>query len=288
MKHAFCLLALGMGTLTLTACGGNDNSTHHTTPVAHTHETAPSTTPSNSNTTTTPSATAQFQTKYELSADDDTRKTLKQHLNINDFSLDDTTANGVPTKSLSQFPQGLSTQVVRYAGIVKDNNKPIVAQNTLRIYQQPNSVVIGLKSNGVQYDGKSYFENAPFGLELMDGNPTKTLPTAGTFNYVGKAFNENSEGSFNYAIDFGAKTGQGSFNLNGKSAKLDKSAINPHVQIHSKKQNKSVQAFGIAGTISGDYQGKYGLVIFGDHAEEVLGGAEAENGSPIIFGGSKQ
>lgn len=299
MKHAFCLLALGMGTLTLTACGGGDNSTHHTTPVAHTHETAPSTTPnhsanttpSNSNTTTTPSATNnKLQGSYPIFKADG----IKRETHASSLSNVKITDNGQTIGTELDFatlPQGLSTHNLQTnldANTGGQTTKVLINEK-LRIYKQPNSVIIGSQFAGATVGSHHESGDDNVTWDYLGGNSTKTLPTAGTFNYVGKAFNENSEGSFEYAIDFGTKTGQGKIAVNGKNLTLEKSTLGQKVIKADPKDHSelSYEGFGIQGTVSGDSQGIYKLGVFGDNAEEVAGYTHTGVGN-FGFGGAKK
>lgn len=181
---------------------------------------------------------------------------------------------------LGKLPLGLSNHTVDYQGSVKGSNQPLNIKETLRIYHQPNSVVIADRLQDFDFDGKS---QKGFPIFRVQGNYTKTLPTAVTFNYVGKSFDQDSEGSFNYAIDFGNKTGKGSLTLDGKTTALGQANI-----VSGAAKDGSDAKYAIEGIASGAYEGRYGVGIFGDNAQEIAGFVGFNNGTAIGLSGNKQ
>lgn len=263
MKHALCLATLTAATLALTACGGSSDTSHSAIPAPHPNNTS-ATAPSN------------IKDIYKLSHADYAVRPLRVKVDfkksVNGKSADDI--------ELGKLPLGFSSHTVDYQGSVKDNNQPLNIKETLRIYHQPNSVVIAGKLQDFEFDGKP---QKGFAIFRVYGNYTKTLPTAGTFNYVGKSFDQDSEGSFNYAIDFGNKTGKGSLTLDSKTTALGQANI-----VSGAAKDGSDAKYAIEGIASGAYEGRYGVGIFGDNAQELSGFIATNDNTTIGLSGNKQ
>lgn len=134
----------------------------------------------------------------------------------------------------------------------------LFANGKLRIYRQPNSVVVGTKT---ATDKFFYFND-------IGGNATKTLPTTGTYQYKGHAFTGDSQGDFNYSIDFSSKTGQGSLSLNNKTVNLPNGSIHQAKYLGRGHALPKFNGYIIKGSsLEVDYE----LGIFGNQAEEVAG-----------------
>ena len=86
----------------------------------------------------------------------------------------------------------------------------VTQTSKLHLYQQPYSVVASMQITGGQIGNLRQIEKDDFEVTYMDGQPTKTLPSAGSFNYKGVAFTEKEQGNLNYTINFDTKKGAGS------------------------------------------------------------------------------
>lgn len=137
-------------------------------------------------------------------------------------------------------------------------NGELFANGKLRIYRQPNSVVVGNKRSNYQH----------FRFDDVGGNATKTLPTAGIYQYKRHAFTGDSQGDFNYNINFTTKTGQGSFNLNGKTTTLPEGTIQKRSHLGHGHGLPDFNGYAINSKNNELY---YQLGIFGNQAEEVAG-----------------
>lgn len=194
---------------------------------------------------------------------------------------------------LSTFDYGLSNPTLEVAitALIEDEEHEIVSADALRIYKQPNSIVLGRQALGAVIEGpkltQEFTGDSKLTLELFGGNGTKTLPVAGIFNYIGQSFDHDSDGTFEYNINFDTKTGNGHIGLDGKTIFLEESEIKK-VRVDNPSDGTTFEGFGIRGTAAGgDFNGRYDLGIFGDNAEEVAG--VAGNDSTLIgFGGTKQ
>lgn len=232
--------ALAIALVSLTACTTGNNSNLH----SHTQQTTP-VVPKNS---------------YNLI--DEHIKRHNPEISVNGQSLADGKLN------LTALGTGLHTQNVVYSS----RGNPI-ANRTLRIYKQPNSVVINDRTPH------------PHGVKAFDavsGVGTTTLPISGVYRYTGKAFDDKNEGQFNYAIDFEHRTGQGDFVLNDNKTVLYSADISN--QKFDNQYTNDFSGFGIHGDASDG--GSYALGIFGVGAEEVAGIATI-NDKVVGFGGSK-
>ena len=178
----------------------------------------------------------------------------------------------------------------------------ITQTSKFRLYQQPYSVVLSMARTGGQIGNLKKIDTDDFEVTYLDGQPTKTLPTAGSFNYKGVAFNDNERGNLDYTINFDTKKGAGSIsglNQTGKIT-LHESDI---VKVQGGKAFKNNTAFtyntdrndDVYGVLNGaattEKQGKasYELGIFGPNANEVAGAVFQEHDEATIgFGGQKQ
>lgn len=248
-------------------------------------------TPSTSNSNTHAPFATTLQSSHTIYNTNELK--AKTHASsMNDVKI---THNGVitgETLDLTKLPAGLSTHDFAYSAnaTINGTNQVVKLNNFIRIYKQPNSVVLGDQFKGVSIGGQVVGKATRFQVERLNGNTTKTLPTAGKFNYSGTSFNDTTEGSFSYAIDFGAKTGQGSLTLGNKKATLDQSAITSlNIQPQERENDRSripYQGFGLQGNVSGDMTGRYTLGIFGDNAQEVAGHVFGSDN--VGLAGSKQ
>lgn len=241
---------LAIAVMSLTACTtGNHLNGHNNTNNINTNNIPPK---------TIPAATGQ----YDL-----VDKHIKHHnpdqISVNGQSLADGKLN------LATISTGLHTQHVAYSKL--GNTINTIANRTLRIYKQPNSVVINDRTPH------------PHGIKAFDavaGVGTTKLPTSDIYNYTGKAFDDKSEGQFHYAIDFSQKTGQGNFVLNDTKTVLNQANITK--QTFDNQYTDDFSGFGIQGDIAGG--GSYRLGIFGTTADEVAGIATLSD-KTVGFGG---
>lgn len=240
MKHTYVLLSL-VAAATLTACssGGSTASLGNSGAlISHTgHQTDHAGYQTAGNLPSLPS--------YQLS---DQEMLQKQNATL----LVDGKKSSA-NLNLSQLSVGLYDKQLD----VKVANN-IVFSEKLRIYRQPNSVVVGNKRSNYQH----------FRFDDVGGNATKTLPTAGIYQYKGHAFTGDSQGDFNYNINFTTKTGQGSFNLNGKTTTLPEGTIQKRSHLGHGHGLPDFNGYAINSKNNELY---YQLGIFGNQAEEVAG-----------------
>ncbi|EEP67130.1 lipoprotein GNA1870 C terminal like protein [Kingella oralis ATCC 51147] len=176
-----------------------------------------------------------------------------------------------------------------------------VTQNSkLHLYQQPYSVVASMQTMDGQVGNLGKIEKGEFEVSLFDGQPTKTLPSAGSFNYKGVAFTEKEQGNLNYTINFDTKKGAGSIsgiNQTGNITLHESDIVK--VQDGVAFKNNSAFTYGekkdVYGVLNGaattEKQGvaSYELGIFGPNADEVAGAVFQEHDEGTVgFGGKKQ
>ena len=109
-------------------------------------------------------------------------------------------------------------------------------------------------------------EKGEFDSYYTLGQSTKTLPSAGSFNYKGVAFNENERGNLDYTINFDTKMGSGSISGLNETGK-----ITLHESNIVKRDNAT-----------------YDLGIFGPNANEIAGIVTKGDKDLVGFGGQKQ
>lgn len=219
-----------------------------------------------------------------------------------------------PRIDINKLSNGLHTvdTLVRYQsdqlGVGAD--KPSwLHEAPVRIYKQPNSVIIGRgwdrtgHSNTVSGDVTWWDMDHGLTMEYMYGTPLAQQKLssgvgARTFHYTGTAFDHDSEGTFNYTIDFYRQRGDGTILLDGHTITLGYEPITNQVLSSFNNDVYVLEGFGVfAGGVSStdpDWNGKsYQLVIFGENAEEVAGYIDVdEKGGTgdfdILFGGSRK
>lgn len=320
MKKTLLSITLGASVLALTACssGGNNNSTTTAKPVVNPTPSTTDTTSTGTNTgantgmstgtgtstggaaTNTDGATpAQVASKvtdtYSFALSQEDIADIKEELGASAVSQPTLTLNGAAhglNLELNKLAQGVSTMnaVSTFTATINNQAHTARVNETLRTYHQPNSIVLGSRFEGATVSGASLNKTIAGDKEVsfhyITGNATKTLPTTGTFNYSGKSLDIDSEGTFNYAINFASKTGQGSVALDGKSISLEEGRIIPDT--FSTNDTTHFEGFGISGNASGGVTGGYTLGIFGEQAEEVAGHITPTTGEGIGFGGVKK
>lgn len=320
-RFVFQASVLGLAVLSLTACGGNSNSTPtQATPVVQpatntgntntnnanagntntgTTTTRPSTTTgtTNTNTTTTTNQANQVTGTYVVANPQDIREGLREDFRASQISAITITVDGKAqnTIDLASLPNGISSKdaLMNANFLVNNQAHTGTGRETVRILKQPNSVVIGTVDKGGRISGASINQTFPSetiaDFDYFTGNATKTLPNNGIVNYVGKSFDNDSEGTFNYNIDFGAKIGQGQVVIDNKTATLHATRIG---NITRSEDNQVVfSGYGVGeGRVSGNIVGDYHLGIFGNNAEEVAGYIDNDNDrqTDVGFAGSKK
>ena len=139
------------------------------------------------------------------------------------------------------------------------------------IYNQPYSIIIA--------DTKSGSRNKSTVNELSNvqikGLKTKleAIPTEGTANYRGKAFDAEDSGTLAYSVDFTNKTGSGNITGLGNDIELEQG---------------SISGAGISSTATQSYKsGSYSLDFFGKNAEEIGGKVSFDGKDVVGFGGTR-
>ena len=139
------------------------------------------------------------------------------------------------------------------------------------IYNQPYSIIFA--------DTKSGVRNSSSINELSNvriaGLKTKleAIPTKGTANYSGKAFDAENNGTLDYNVNFENKTGSGTITGLGNNITL--------------KQG-SISGTGISSTATQGYKsGSYSLDFFGKNAEEIAGKVIFNGKDTVGFGGQR-
>lgn len=217
-------------------------------------------------------------------------------------------------------PLGLQSQTVEIYGQDKDQN---YYSEKSWVYEQPYSVVAGYFTQTIQNGKKDEVGKFDIGLSDIQGLATEKaqLPTAGAFDYEGKAFGgssakldsalEEHQGKFKYRIDFDKRKGSGSIEglseygrIDLKEADIgilkvnndessyemvsDEPALDPHPGYYS--------FYGVGkGEAASEHGGLkyYSLGIFGPEANEVAGvvgtsGDQNNFARDVGFGGQKK
>ena len=184
------------------------------------------------------------------------------------------------------------------ANINKQNHK-VTQTSKLHLYQQPYSVVASFQITGGQVGDLGAIKSEEFEVPYFDGQPTKTLPAAGSFNYKGVAFNEKEQGNLDYTINFDTKKGAGSISGLSETGTitLHESNIvqggrefrNTYATTNKDHDNKGVYGV-LNGRATSEKQGnaRYELGIFGPNADEIVGSVYKDGKDVAGFGGQKQ
>ena len=184
------------------------------------------------------------------------------------------------------------------ANINKQNHK-VTQTSKLHLYQQPYSVVASFQITGGQVGDLGAIKGEEFEVPYFDGQPTKTLPAAGSFNYKGVAFNEKEQGNLDYTINFDTKKGAGSISGLSETGTitLHESNIvqggsefrNTYATTNKDHDNKGVYGV-LNGRATSEKQGnaRYELGIFGPNADEIVGSVYKDGKDVAGFGGQKQ
>ena len=139
------------------------------------------------------------------------------------------------------------------------------------IYNQPYSIIIADTTSGM----RNYSTINELSNVRITGLKTKleAIPTEGTANYSGKAFDAKEEGVLAYRVDFSNKTGSGSITGLGNDIALAQG---------------SISGAGISSTATQSYKsGSYSLDFFGKNAEEIGGKVSFDGKDVVGFGGTR-
>ena len=171
---------------------------------------------------------------------------------------------------------------------INGQNHKITRTSKLHLYQQPYSIVTFTRVTGGQVGNLGKIEKGEFDSYYAFGQSTKTLPSAGSFNYKGVAFNENERGNLDYTINFDTKMGSGSINGLNETGKIILHESN------IVKRDYDTEEFSHYGVVEGkatlEKQGNatYDLGIFGPNANEIAGVVTKGDKDLVGFGGQKQ
>ena len=179
-------------------------------------------------------------------------------------------------------PLGLQSQTVEIYGQDKDQNYNLEKS---WVYEQPYSVVAGYFTQTIQNGEKDEdgADKLDIGLSDVQGLATEKaqLPTAGVFDYEGKAFGgssakrdsalEEHQGKFKYRIDFDKRKGSGLIEGLSEYGRIDLK----EADIVKGNNLKNVESYyGIDNGEAASERGGlkyYSLGIFGPEANEVAG-----------------
>ena len=150
----------------------------------------------------------------------------------------------------------------------------VTRNSKLHLYQQPYSIVTFMQTTGGQVGSLGKIEKGEFKSSYFLGQATETLPSAGSFNYKGVAFNEKEQGKLDYTINFDTKKGAGSISGLNQTGK-----ITLHESNITKIWDDGFEKYTHYGVEEG---------IFGPNADEVSGTVSQGNKDLAGFGGKKQ
>ena len=171
---------------------------------------------------------------------------------------------------------------------INGQNHKVTRTSKLHLYQQPYSIVTFTRVTGGQVGNLGKIEKDEFDSYYTLGQSTKTLPSAGSFNYKGVAFNENERGNLDYTINFDTKMGSGSISGLNETGKITLHESN------IVKRDYDTEEFSHYGVVEGkatlEKQGNatYDLGIFGPNANEIAGIVTKGDKDLVGFGGQKQ
>lgn len=319
MKHLATLTALGMATLSMTACIFTDKADPKptTTPTVKAPQTiSPVTPPPSPQLTTT-----KLNSNYTLFDVEEAQKDIRlsNELKLTQVKVSVNDKDHPITLDLMTLPKGTSNLDVRTTAKTTIGNEPYTHHTSekAKAYKQDNSVVFGTTQNRPTIrrdaDSLAHAQNGSgsmspiipagsgvglgvFSYEYLDkfhltGNATDTLPTDTIVHYSGKSFNAKTEGTFDYTINFGKKEGFGQVTLNKETIPLEKGNI-------TKLNNQSgftgygIQPMKTVHAFDGTYTTpSYTLGIFGENAEEVAGHMKSNAKGEVVgigFAGTKQ
>lgn len=287
-------------TLTLTACGSSDNPSLTIPKISTT--TSNATGNSNSSTTTnssTSNAGVTVDKTYAVSAlkaeVDNQLKDAYGYAGFNSTNNYQVTVGGktytsgnIDLKTLGNGIQRINATETASAN-VGGTTYTATRHSVVHLYQQPYSVVAGLEVKGGQISNGDRIGASDLDIDTVKGYATETLPSAGTYNYAGKAFSQKSSGQFNYAVNFDTRKGSGSITGITEAGKITLNEGTISNLSHTNPDNTTISGFGIQSTATSANlgNGEYKLGFFGPNAEEVAGTVSNAFGD-VGFGGTKQ
>lgn len=300
-------------TLTLTACGSSDNpsltipkvstTTSNATGNSGSTTTNNSTSNSNSSTTTnssTSNAGVTVDKTYAVSAlkaeVDEQLRNAYGYAGFNSTNNYQITVGGktytsgnIDLKTLGNGIQRINATETASAN-VGGTTYTATRHSVVHLYQQPYSVVAGLEVRGGQISNGDKIGASDLDIDTVKGYTTKTLPSAGTYNYAGKAFSQKEAGQFNYAVNFDTRKGSGSITGIEEAGKITLNEGTISNLSHTNPDNTTISGFGIQSTATSEKMGngEYKLGFFGPNAEEVAGTVNQNNNGLVGFGGTKQ
>ncbi|ERH26372.1 lipoprotein GNA1870 like protein, partial [Aggregatibacter sp. oral taxon 458 str. W10330] len=139
------------------------------------------------------------------------------------------------------------------------------------IYNQPYSIIVANTKSGV----RNYSPINELSNVQITGLKTKldAIPTEGTANYSGKAFDAKNNGALDYNVNFANKTGSGTITGLGNNITLEQG---------------SISGSGISSSATQGYKsGSYSLDFFGKNAEEIGGKVTLDGKDAVGFGGTR-
>ena len=288
-------------TLTLTACGSSDNPSLTIPKISTTTSNA---TGNSSSSTTTNSSTSNagvtVDKTYAVSAlKAEVDKQLKDAYGYAGFNSTNNyqvtvggktyTSGNIDLKTLGNGIQRINATETASAN-VGGTTYTATRHSVVHLYQQPYSVVAGLEVKGGQISNGDGIGASDLDIDTVKGYATKTLPSAGTYNYVGRAFSQKSSGQFNYAVNFDTRKGSGSITGITEAGKITLQEGTISNLSHTNPDNTTISGFGIQSTATSEKKGngEYKLGFFGPNAEEVAGTVNQNNNGLVGFGGTKQ
>lgn len=302
-------------TLTLTACGSSNNptltipkvSTTTSNATGNSGSTTTNNSTSNSSTTTnssTSNAGVTVDKTYAVSAlKAEVDKQLRNAYGYAGFNSTNNyqitvggktyTSGNIDLKTLGNGIQRINATETASAN-VGGTTYTATRHSVVHLYQQPYSVVAGVQViNGSISDANGNvirdIGGSDLDINFVKGEATKTLPSAGTYNYAGKAFSQKEAGQFNYAVNFDTRKGSGSITGITDAGKITLNEGTISNLSHTNPDNTTISGFGIQSTATSANlgNGEYKLGFFGPNAEEVAGTVSNAFGD-VGFGGTKQ
>ena len=300
-------------TLTLTACGSSDNpsltipkvstTTSNATGNSGSTTTNNSTSNSNSSTTTnssTSNAGVTVDKTYAVSAlkaeVDEQLRNAYGYAGFNSTNNYQITVGGktytsgnIDLKTLGNGIQRINATETASAN-VGGTTYTATRHSVFHLFYQSYSVVAGLEVRGGQISNGDKIGASDLDIDTVKGYTTKTLPSAGTYNYAGKAFSQKEAGQFNYAVNFDTRKGSGSITGIEEAGKITLNEGTISNLSHTNPDNTTISGFGIQSTATSEKMGngEYKLGFFGPNAEEVAGTVNQNNNGLVGFGGTKQ
>lgn len=205
---------------------------------------------------------------FEVISSEEIKRLNDEYNNTVRLSIDGKRTNQL---SLNGFKQGLHERTLLIQVPVGDTSFKDLTEKKLRIYRQPNSVVISMDvkesigNTNKQYQPAIVTDNPATQIAHIDGKHIQNLPSIGTYAYKGIAFDNKNTGEFNYLVNFNTLMGQGDYTLNGKRTTLPQGTVGQW----SKKDGSYYYGVG-----SSDSNNQYKLFFFDDEAEEIAGGTK--------------